>query len=166
MATPTQRSVQTVRRLLGDAVDGLPASIAMLRESPEQADASLEERQLGSLQAPPELHDRVGKASQPTYQVYVERVRNKMTEKFRKFSGKVDVVVEVRVSQDRLEGLTERVQFFADAVTDVVERNRGCVEEGVYLPGTYEVSFEPVKKGGLNVMQTARVKCELEVSRG
>lgn len=165
MATPTQRSVQAMRRLLGDAVDGLPASIAMLRESPEQADAAIEERQLGALQAPPELHDRVGRSMQPSYQVYVERVRNKMTEKFRKFSGSVEVVVEVRVSQDRLDGLTERLQFYADAVTDVVERNRGCVEVGVYLPGTYEVSFEQVKKGGLNVMQTARVKCELEVSR-
>ncbi|MBA3975574.1 MAG: hypothetical protein C0504_15310 [Candidatus Solibacter sp.] len=166
MATPTQKAIRTVRRLMCDAADGLPASIAMMRSSPEEAEAAIEERQLGTLQAPSELHDKTGKTAYPAYQVYVERVRNKMTEKFRRFSGTVEVVVEVRMSQDRLEGLTERVQFFADAVTDVVERNRGCVEEGVYLPGTYEVSFEPVKKGGLNVMQTARVKCELEVSRG
>jgi hypothetical protein len=165
MATPTQRAVRTIRTLLSDGVDGLASSIARLRDSADQAEALLEDRQMGALQAPAELHDRVGKAAYPVYQVYVERVRNKMTEKFRRFSGTVDVVVEVRISQDRLEGLTERVQFYADAVTDVVERSRGCVEEGVYLPGTYEVTFETVKKGGLNVMQTARVKCELEVSR-
>lgn len=165
MATPTQRAVRTIRALLSDGVDGLAASIAMLRDSAEQAEALLEERQMGALQAPAELHDRVGKALYPVYQVYVEKVRNKMTEKFRRFSGTVEVVVEVRVSQDRLDGLTERLQLYADAVTDVVERSRGCVEEGVYLPGTYEVTFEAVKKGGLNVMQTARVKCELEVSR-
>jgi len=165
MATPTQKAVRTMRTLLADQVDGLAASIAAMRDEPEQAEALIEERQLGALQAPSDLHDRVGKAAYPVYQVYVERVRNKMTEKFRRFSGTVDVVVEVRVSQDRLEGLTERVQFYADAVTDVMERNRGCVEEGVYLPGTYEVTFEAAKKGGLNVMQTARVKCELEVSR-
>lgn len=165
MATPTQRAVRTMRTLLADQVGGLAASIAAMRESPEQAEALIEERQLGALQAPAELHDKVGKSLYPVYQVYVERVRNKMTEKFRRFSGTVEVVVEVRVSQDRLEGLTERVQFYADAVADVVERSRGCVEEGVYLPGTYEMTFEAVKKGGLNVMQTARVKCELEVGR-
>ncbi len=165
MATPTQRAVRTLQGLLADATAGLAASIAMLRESAEEAEAIAEERQLGTLQAPAELHDKVGKAAYPAYQIYVEKVRNKMTEKFRRFSGTVEVVVEVRVSQDRLEGLTERLQFHADAVTDVVERSRGCVGEGLYLPGTYEVSFEAVKKGGLNVMQTARVKCELEVSR-
>lgn len=165
MATPTQRAVRTMRTLLEDQVDGLAASIAAMRDEPEQAETLVEERQMGALQAPAELHDRLGKPAYPVYQVYVERVRNKMTEKFRSFSGTVEVVVEVKVSQDRLEGLTESVQFYADAVTDVVERSRGCVEEGVYLPGTYEVTFEAAKKGGLNVMQTARVKCELEVSR-
>lgn len=165
MATPTQRAVRTMRTLLADQVDGLAASIAAMRDEPEQAETLVEERQMGALQAPAELHDRMGKPAYPVYQVYVERIRNKMTEKFRRFSGTVEVVVEVKVSQDRLEGLTERVQFYADAVTDVVERSRGCVEEGVYLPGTYEVTFEAAKKGGLNVMQTARVKCELEVSR-
>lgn len=165
MATPTQRAVKVMRTLLADQVDGLAASIAAMRDEPEQAEALIEERQLGTLQAPADLHDRVGKTAYPVYEVYVEKVRNKMTEKFRSFSGTVYVVVEVKVSQDRLEGLTDRLQFYADTVTDVVERNRGCVEAGVYLPGTYEVTFEAAKKGGLNVMQTARVKCELEVSR-
>jgi len=88
MATPTQRAVRTMRTLLADQVGGLAASIAAMRESPEQAEALIEERQLGALQAPAELHDKVGKSLYPVYQVYVERVRNKMTEKFRRFSGR------------------------------------------------------------------------------
>jgi hypothetical protein len=166
MATPTQRAVSAIKGLLADAADGLPHSIAMMRGSAEEAEATLAERQLGTTQAPAEIQERAGKTVYPDFQVYVERVRNKMTEKFRRFAGTVEVAVEVRVSQDRLEGLTERLQFYADAVADVMERNRGCLEEGLYLPGTYEVSFEAAKKGGLNVLQTAKVKCELEVSRG
>ena len=166
MATPTQRAAQAIRTLLADGAEGLTLSIAAMRGSPEEAEASVDERQLGMVQAPPEIHERAGKVVYPEFQVYVERVRNKMTEKFRRFAGTVEVAIEVRVSQDRLEGLTERTQFYADVVADVLERSRGCLEEGVYLPGKYEVSFEAVKRGGLNLLQTAKVKCELEVSRG
>jgi hypothetical protein len=51
-------------------------------------------------------------------------------------------------------------------VRDVLERNAGCVGEGLFLSSEYEVQIEPVKKGGLNYVQTARINCPVLVNRG
>jgi hypothetical protein len=164
MATPTQTAVARVKALLGGE-QGLALSMATLRSGNEELETVVRPEQLGTLQSPAEFVERSGKAAYPSFQVYVEKIRNKMTEKFRRFSGTVHVVTEIRISQDRLEGLTEKLQFYTDAVTDVLERNRGCLGEGMYLSGAYEVSFEPVKKGGLHYQQAARVSSEIDVNR-
>ena len=54
-----------------------------------------------------ELSERSLAVKYPVVQVYADRVRNLLTEKFRTFSGKIRTVAEVRVSQDRLEGIEE-----------------------------------------------------------
>jgi len=97
-------------------------------------------------------------------QVYVDRVRNLLTEKFRKFSGKVRTVAEVRVSQDRIEGIEEQLRLYVDAVTQVLEANRGSWGEGAFYTGGYEVTFEPVKHGGKNFLQAAKVVFEVDLS--
>lgn len=163
MPTPTQAVVTRVRELLGGQ-EGLEFSIAKLQLG-GKAEPPFRMDQLGTIQAPSDMQERAGKGSTPVFQVYVEKIRNRMTEKFRRFSGTVHVVTEVRLSQDRLEGLTERLQFYVDAVTDVVERSRGVVGDGMYLSGQYEVSFEGVKKGGLHFQQVARVSSEIDVNR-
>src|SRR5277367_780860 len=62
----------------------------------------------------------------PLVQVYSDRVRNQLTEKFRTFSGKVRTVAEIRVSQDRIEGLEDQLRLYVDAVTQVLDSNRGA----------------------------------------
>ena len=164
MATPTQRVVEKFRELLeGEA--GLAQSVAALRDRPESLLLAPAGRQVGREQASAELHEKSGRREYPAFQVYVTRIRNRMTEKFRRFSGTVEVVAEVRVSGDRLEGLTEELQFWVDAAADVVERSRGPLGEGMTLSGVYEVVFDPVKKGGLHFQQTARLTSEVELSR-
>lgn len=163
MAGPTRVVIEKVKALLSGP-QGLESSIARLQADGGE-EAGFDEEQMGSLHAPPELVEKAGRGSTPSYQVYVEKIRNRMTEKFRRFSGTVNVVTEVRLSQDRIEGLTERLQFHADAVADVLERGRGVLGEGMFLTGKYEVSFEPVKGGGLHFRQTARVSCEVDVNR-
>lgn len=164
MATPTQRVVERLRDLLqGEA--GLRQSVAALRDRPESILRAPEDAQVRIIHTAAELLEKSGVDKYPVFQVYVDRVRNRMTEKFHRFSGTVQVVTEVRVSQDRLEGLTDELQFYADAVADVVERNRGSLGEGMVLSGIYEIAFDPVKKGGLHYQQTARVTCEVDLSR-
>jgi hypothetical protein len=100
----------------------------------------------------------------PVMYVYVDRVRNLLTEKFRTFSGKVRTVTEVRVSQDRLEGLEELLRLYAEAVTQVLDSNRGTWGQGAFYTGGYEVNFDPVQHGGQNFLQIAKVSFEVDFS--
>jgi hypothetical protein len=101
----------------------------------------------------------------PVIHVYVDRVKNTLTEKFRKFSGKVRTVMEVRVSHDRIEGIEEQLRLYVDAATNVLEANRGCWGEGAFYSGGYEIVFEPVKHGGRNFIQVAKVVFEVDMSQ-
>src|SRR5271155_3286454 len=100
----------------------------------------------------------------PAMYVYSDRVRNLMTEKFRSFSGKVRTVTEVRVSQDRLEGIEDQLRLYVDAVTQVLDANRGSWGQGAFYTGGYEVNFDPVQHGGQNFLQIARVSFEVDLS--
>ena len=111
-----------------------------------------------------ELSERSQVVKYPVVLVYVDRVRNLLTEKFRRFSGKVRTVAEVRVSQDRIEGMEERLRLYVDAVTQVLDANRGSWGEGAFYTGGYEATFEPVRHGGKNFLQAAKVTFEVDLS--
>lgn len=110
------------------------------------------------------LAEKAGGAKYPAVYVYTDRVRNLLTEKFRKFSGKVRTVTEIRVSQDRIEGLENQLRLYVDAVTQVLDANRGTWGQGAFYTGGYEVSFDPVQAGGQGVLQTAKVSFEVDFS--
>ena len=112
-----------------------------------------------------ELAERSGTVQYPAVNVYCERMVNKLREKFRRFSGSMQMAMEVRVSQDRLEGIERKLQDYAEALTEVLDRNRGDWGEGMFYTGGYEVTFGAVKRGGKNFVQTAKVAFEVEVSR-
>ena len=99
----------------------------------------------------------------PVVHVYSDRVRNLLTEKFRTFSGKVRTVAEVRVSQDRIEGLEDQLRLYVDAVTQVLDANRGSWGQGAFFTGGYEVNFDPVQHGGRNFLQIAKVSFEVDL---
>jgi hypothetical protein len=100
----------------------------------------------------------------PAVHVYSDQVRNLLTEKFRTFSGKVRTVAEVRVSQDRIEGIEDQVRLYADAVTQVLDANRGSWGQGAFFTGGYQVNFDPVTHGGKNFLQIAKVSFEVDLS--
>lgn len=100
----------------------------------------------------------------PAVLIYADRVQNLLTEKFRVFSGKIRTVAEVRISQDRIEGLEDQVRLHVDAVTQVLDSNRGDWGQGMFFAGPYEVKFEPVQHGGQNFIQVAKVTFEVDLS--
>ena len=100
----------------------------------------------------------------PSVHIYVDRVQNHLTEKFRTFSGKIRTVAEVRVSQDRIEGLEDQVRLYVDGVTQILDANRGTWGEGMFFAGPYEVKYEPVQHGGQNFLQIAKVSFEVDLS--
>jgi len=111
-----------------------------------------------------EIFERSSVVKYPLIQVYSDRVRNLLTEKFRTFSGKVRTVAEIRVSQDRIEGLEDQLRLYVDAVTQILDSNRGSWGQGVFYTGGYEATFDPVKQGGKNFLQVAKVTFEVDLS--
>jgi hypothetical protein len=114
--------------------------------------------------APVALMEKSSAVKYPVVLVYADRVQNLLTEKFRRFSGKVRTVAEVRASQDRIEGLEEKVRLYVDAVSQVLDANRGEWGQGMFFTGGYEVKFDPVQHGGRNVLQAAKVIFEVDLS--
>ncbi|SRR6266404_3600496 len=110
------------------------------------------------------LAERAQVVKYPVVHVYVDRVRNLLTEKFRTFSGKIRTVAEVRVSQDRFDGIENQTRLYVDAITKVLDANRGSWGEGVFFTGGYEATFEAVQHGGRNFLQVAKVTFEVDLS--
>lgn len=135
-------------------IDGVGRFRALLEASEALADLKVE-----FVRVPSEIHEKSVKAKSPVIHVYCDQIENRRTEKFRPFSGRMRLVTEVRVSQDRLEGITEALHVYLDALRDVVEQSAGCAGDGMYLDGEYEVTIEAVRKGGLNYQQVAKITC-------
>jgi hypothetical protein len=115
--------------------------------------------------APPDLAERSQTVRYPAIYLYCEKLTNSLKEKFSTFSGKGRLVVEVRCSQDRIEGMERSVERYADAVCRVLDGARGNWQDGAYYPGGYEVSFASLKQGGRNFLQVAKLSFDVEVNR-
>ena len=155
-------TTQVVNLLTGP--EGLGASLATLMEAEKSSLAQVGPLQILAQNVSADIAERSTDVTYPAVYVYCEKIVNQLTEKFRIFSGKAVMVVEVRVSQDRLDGLEALAQSYVDAVTQVLDQSRGNWNEGMYYAGGYEVAFGAVKHGGRNLMQTAKVTFEVGVS--
>jgi hypothetical protein len=113
-----------------------------------------------------EVSDHSTVDNYPLVYVYCAKVINQLREKFRTFSGEAQMVVEARVSQDRLDQIETNLQAYADAITQVLDDNRGDWGAGIFFDGEYEVTFGGVKHGGRNFLQIAKVAFVLEISAG
>jgi hypothetical protein len=110
-----------------------------------------------------ELAERSSTVQYPTVNVYCEKIVNALTEKFQRFSGAVQMAVEIRHSQDGLNGLESALEMYADAVMETLNQSRGDWGDGMYYSGAYQVTFGPVKHGGKNFVQAAKVSFEIGV---
>ena len=111
-----------------------------------------------------DLLEKFSAVRYPTFHVCCERIVNKLVEKFRTFSGTAELAVEIRVTHEHVLELHEQLNGYVQAVTDVLDRNRGAWAPGVFHAGTYEITFQPAKRGGKNFIQSARVRVEAHVS--
>ena len=141
---------------IGSAVIGKVAGRLRTAFDPEQVFAE---------NVAPELAEKTAGAHYPAIYVFCDKVINDQVEKFRTFSGRVRVAVEVRLSHDRLDGLVGAVELLVDAVGDMLAKSRGDWLDGMFYGGKYEVSFGPAKHGGKNFIQTAKVTFEIGVSK-
>jgi hypothetical protein len=96
--------------------------------------------------------------------IYCEKIANDLKEKFRTFSGRLQMAMDVRVSQDRLEQIDRTSQLYTDAVTQILDQNRGDWGQGLFYAGAYEITFGPVKHGGRNFIKSAKISFQVEAS--
>jgi hypothetical protein len=157
-------STQKVLGVLA-ADNGLPAAVEALvlqgmtlqRIAPQQIIAQ---------NVTAELSEHSTTSKYPLVYVYCNKVVNELREKFRTFSGDAQMVVEARVSQDRLDQIETNLQAYVDAITQVLDNSRGDWGDGVFFDGGYEVTFGGVKHGGRNFLQIAKISFVLEISAG
>jgi hypothetical protein len=149
---------------LKSTTDGVNVRVGAI----EQADATLQAigiRSVVALNASVDISEKSGNAHYPALMVYCDKLTNAMKEKFRRFSGKAHMVVEVRYSQDRLEAIESNLQVYVDAVCALLDDSRGDWGSGTIYTGGYDVSYESVARGGKNFLQRAKVGFDVEVSR-
>ncbi len=156
-------STQKVLGVLA-APDGLPAAVEALNLQQGMKLAPITPQQIVAQNVTPELSEQSSANNYPLVYVYCSKVVNLLREKFRTFSGETQMVVETRVSQDRLDQLETNLQGYVDAVTQVLDNSRGDWGDGVFFDGGYEVAFGGVKHGGRNFLQIAKVSFVLEIS--
>ncbi len=164
MAGTTGTLTNTVLTMLQSTTNGVNVRIGAI----EQADSSLKApgvRSIVALNANVEISEKTGHAHYPALLVYCDKLSNSLKEKFRQFSGKAHVVVEVRCSHDRIEGLENATQLYVDAVCALLDDSRGDWGSGSFYSGGYDVIYEPVGRGGKNFLQRARVGFDIEVSK-
>src|ERR1700737_2342287 len=143
---------------------GVAATMAALSTEQGFVLPAMNANQIISQNVASELSERSATSKYPLIYVYCGKLANELREKFRTFSGDAQMVVEARVSQDRLEQIETYLHAYADAITQVLDRNRGDWGDGVFYAGGYEVTFGGVKQGGRNFIQIAKVTLALEIS--
>ena len=156
-------SLKVVQRIAGPA--GVNAGLASLTQAEVEFAGLVDATQIRTQNVASEMAERALGMKYPAVNVYCEKIVNGLREKFRSFSGTVQMTMELRHSQDRLEGLQERLELYVDAAMEMLNQGRGDWGDGMYFGGTYEVSFGPVKQGGKNFIQVAKVTFEIGVSK-
>ena len=149
---------------LAEPAGGLSLAVAQITEESGLALSGIPPTHVANQNVSIELSEKSQVVKYPVVHVYTDRVRNLLTEKFRTFSGKVRTVAEVRVSQDRIEGMEEKLRLYVDAVTRVLDQHRGNWGEGAFFGGQYEVAIDAVRHGGKNFLQVAKVVFEVDLS--
>ena len=164
MAQAASIAAGKVGAMLTDSTAGLGPVLAEIAVNAGVEIAGIAAESVIAQNAPVALMEKSSAVKYPVVLVYSDRVQNLLIEEFRNFSGKVRTVAEVRASQDRIEGLEESVRLYVDAVTQVLDANRGDWGQGMFFTGGYEVKFDPVQHGGRNVLQVAKVIFEVDLS--
>jgi len=151
-----------VAKLTGS--EGLPGAVADLAAGQSLSLPSIGAGQIIAQNVAPDISEKSTIIQYPLVCVYCTTVSNLLREKFRTFSGDARMVIEMRVSQDRLDEIESNVQSYVDAVTNVLDQSRGDWGDGVFYAGGYEVAYSGVKHGGKNFLQIAKVTIVLEIS--
>jgi hypothetical protein len=165
MATTIGSEISAKVLRLVNGPTGVNSVLETLTQGNATAPGQFSLAQVRSQNVAPDVADQSNTMQYPSLNVYCEKIINCLVEKFRSFSGTVQMVVEVRHSQDRLDGLQDNLELYADAVMQVLAANRGDWGDGDFYAGEYQAAFGAVKHGGKNFIQIAKITFEMGVSK-
>ena len=144
--------------------EGVPAAVTAFSQANNLSLVAVAADQIIAQNVGPDLAERSTISKYPLVYVYCSKVINQLREKFRTFSGDAEMAIEFRISQDGLEDMQINLQSYVDALTQVLDENRGDWQDGVFYAGGYEITFGGVKHGGRNFLQIAKVSVVLQIS--
>jgi hypothetical protein len=153
-----------VLRLMQGA-SGINASLLAMQQSGSPGGGFAAEVHVTAQNVAPDLVERSTAMRYPTANIYCEKVVNTLKEKFRSFSGRVEMVMEIRHSHDGLEGLESALELYTDAAAQALDATRGDWGNGMSYSGGYEITFGAVKRGGRGFVQAARIGFDVAVSK-
>ncbi|MGE5647834.1 MAG: hypothetical protein ACM336_18825 [Acidobacteriota bacterium] len=156
-------ATQKVVSMLG-AETGLPFAISTLMQRESVELPVIGAAQVAAQNIAFDAAEKTAGVTYPAVYVYCEGLANQLKEKFRTFSGKAHMVVEVRVSDNGLDNLARDLQLYAAAAAEVLDSHRGAWDDSMFYSGGYKVEFGPVKRGGRNFLQTAKISFDVDVS--
>jgi|SRR5580658_7492427 hypothetical protein len=163
MAGFTGTLTAQVVALLTSATSGVNARIVAM----EAEDSTLQVVRIRSIvtqNVSAEIAEVSGQAEYPSLLVYCDNVQNMMKEKSRDFSGRINLVIEVRQTQETLKVIESNTEMYVDAVCALLSDSRGSWGDGASYSGAYRVDYEPVVFGGKNFLQRAKVNFALDLS--
>jgi hypothetical protein len=143
---------------------GLPFTVPDLARQENAELAPISPAQIVSENVAFEMAEKTAGVTYPAVYVYCDKLSNGLREKFRTFSGTASMAIEIRVSHERLERLARDLHLYAAAASGVLDSHRGDWDGGMFYTGGYEVTFGPVKRGGSNFLQTAKISFDVDVS--
>jgi hypothetical protein len=146
------------------APTGVNASLATLAQSENVSLPAIAAKYFFTENASSDIAEKSVEPKYTAVYIYCGKVVNAQKEKFRSFSGVIQMEIDVRVSQDRLEGIDRTSQLYTDAVTQTLNQNRGDWGQGLFYSGGYEISFGPVKHGGRNFIKSAKISFDVDAS--
>jgi hypothetical protein len=150
------------RHLNGD--QGVPDKVGQLIMAGDISLSPLSAADILERHVTAEIAEKTSGVRYPVVYVYCEKVKNDLREKFRTFSGTVDLSVDIRVSHEHMDDLQGSLQKYVEAVTDVLHKKRGQWTTAVFYTGGYEIQYGPIKRGGKNFVQSAKVELTVNVS--
>ena len=110
----------------------------------------------------PDVADQNKGTVYPAVYLYALRLENRPQRKFAGFSGPIKLVADLRCTGERYEGLERELTAVVETLTNSLVASKGSWGEGLLYSGAYAVKFEPVKLGGRNFIQSAKIELEIE----
>lgn len=163
MARTAAAALDRFLELLRAPDNGIQAQLAGIASRDGVALRQVPERSLLLINAPPEVMDQSRDSAYPELCVFAEEAENNGKQKFASFAGTLRLSADVRISSESTEGMESNLHRYVEAVTNVLDAHFGEWEPGLVNPGRYTVKYSPIKVGGNNFLQTARVSFELDL---